>query len=62
MTLTAKRIRKRSLRRGNGLETLADVAAVVIFILGSLIAHCFIAHVFLVGTVGGVLGDDGSLH
>ena len=38
MSLTAKRIRKRSLRRGNGLETLVDVTAIVVFILGSLIA------------------------
>lgn len=38
MALTAKRIRKRSLRRRSGLETLVDTTAVIILNLGGLMA------------------------
>ena len=37
MTLTAKRIEKRQLRRGIGLETIVDIAAIAIVILGFLV-------------------------
>lgn len=38
LTLTAKRIPKRRLRRGNGLETLVDLVAMAHLILGSIVA------------------------
>ena len=42
MVLTAQRLEKRRIRRGNGLETLVDIAAMAILTVGMLAATCLL--------------------
>jgi hypothetical protein len=51
LTLIAKRTEKRRLKRGTGLETLVDLTATVILILGSIVAFGLLMTFSLWGVV-----------
>lgn len=54
MTLVAKGVFKRKLRRGNSLETLVDVSATFLLVIFSLISLLLLLTVSFAGLVGSV--------
>ena len=51
LNLTAKRIEKRRLRRGSSLETLVDLVAIVLLILGAVVATGLLLTITLWGLI-----------